>query len=87
MEQSPLYRLMEQSQADFDRDIKPWLGGDIVTALVPDPENPTNPAATLVVTTVTDHKRAADFLQQYRSALAAQGADFTAKEYQGAGVF
>ncbi|AFY69961.1 hypothetical protein Pse7367_1673 [Thalassoporum mexicanum PCC 7367] len=87
MEQSPLHRLLEQSQADFDRDVKPWLGGDIVTALVPDPENPNNPPGTLVVTTVTNHNQAAEFLGQYRSALAAQGANFTTKEYKGAAYF
>jgi hypothetical protein len=87
IQQSPLHRLMEQSQADFDRDVKPWLGGDIVTALVPDPENPSSPAATLVVATVTNRKQAEEFLQQYRAALAAQGANFTAKEYQNFGYF
>jgi hypothetical protein len=82
MQQSPLGVLLSQSQADFGKDIRPWLGGEAVTALVSDPQKPNSQPGTLVVVSTNDSNQSDAFLVKYRNALTKQGAKFSPKEYK-----
>ncbi len=80
--QSPLNALLTQSKTSFSEDVQPWLGGNVVTALVPAVQKPSNPAATLVIANTRDASKSSVFLTKYRDALTQQGAKFTQKEYK-----
>ncbi|MDX2256349.1 MAG: DUF3352 domain-containing protein [Pseudanabaenaceae cyanobacterium bins.39] len=82
IEKSPLNALLSQSQTDYDRDVKPWLDGYVLTALVPDPQQPQAPAATLIIAPTRDRQKSELFLNKYREALTQQGARFTSKQYK-----
>jgi hypothetical protein len=80
--QSPLNSLLLQSRTDYERDVKPWLDGYVLTALVPDPQQPQAPAATLVIAPTRDRQKSELFLNKYREALTQQGARFTTRQYK-----
>jgi hypothetical protein len=82
MQQSPLGILLSQSKTDFSKDVQPWLGGDAVTALVPNPQKPNSPPGTLVIASTKDSSQSDAFLVKYRDALTKQGAKFAPKEYK-----
>ena len=82
MQQSPLGILLSQSKTDFGKDVQPWLGGNAITALVPNPQKPNSPGGTLVIASTNDSNQSDAFLQKYRDALTKQGAKFAPKEYK-----
>lgn len=82
MQQSPLGILLGQSKTDFGKDVQPWLGGNAITALVPNPQKPNSQTGTLVIASTNDSNQSDAFLQKYRDALTKQGAKFAPKEYK-----
>jgi hypothetical protein len=82
--QSPLSLLVKQGKLDFAKDIQPWIGDRVVTALVPVPNAP---PATLIIASSTDGSKSQAFLEKYRSAMTAQGANFTEKNADGFAYF
>ncbi|MBE9122315.1 DUF3352 domain-containing protein [Tychonema sp. LEGE 07199] len=68
------------TQIDFDRDLKPWLGGVMVALLPPDAEAKTDPPELLVVVSVKNKISAWNFANKLKSQ---QGATIQETEYKG----
>ncbi|MEG3841621.1 DUF3352 domain-containing protein [Microcoleus sp. herbarium14] len=68
------------TQIDYDRDLKPWLGGVMVALLPPDGEAKTEPPKLLVVVSVKNKISAWNFANKLKSQ---QGATTTESEYKG----
>ena len=79
-----LKAFQEQSLAgteiDFERDLKPWLGGVMVALLPPDAEAKTEPPKLLVVVSVKNKISAWNFANKLKSQ---QGAKIQESEYKG----
>ncbi|MFN3926491.1 MAG: DUF3352 domain-containing protein [Pseudanabaenaceae cyanobacterium] len=73
--QSPLSLLLKQGKLDFSQDVQPWIGDQVITALLPD--------ATLILATTRNPQASQTFLEKYRTALSQQGAIFTEKSENG----
>lgn len=82
MQQSPL-SILEQSKTDFSKDVQPWLGGNTITALVPNPQKPNSQPGTLILASTNDSSQSDAFLIKYRDGLTKQKAKFVAKQYKG----
>ncbi|MBE9186677.1 DUF3352 domain-containing protein [Microcoleus sp. LEGE 07076] len=68
------------TQIDFDRDLKPWLGGVMVALLPPDAAPKTDPPKLLVVVSVKNKISAWNFANKLKSQ---QGATSQETEYKG----
>ena len=68
------------TQIDFDRDLKPWLGGVMVALLPPDAAAKTEPPKLLVVVSVKNKISAWNFANKLKSQ---QGATTQETEYKG----
>lgn len=68
------------TQIDFERDLKPWLGGVMVALLPPEAEAKTEPPKLLVVVSVKNKISAWNFANKLKSQ---QGAKIQESEYKG----
>ena len=68
------------TQIDFDKDLKPWLGGVMVALLPPDGEAKTEPPKLLLVVSVKNQISAWNFANKLKSQ---QGAKIQESEYKG----
>ncbi|MEG4914235.1 DUF3352 domain-containing protein [Microcoleus sp. B7-D4] len=72
------------TQIDFDRDLKPWLGGVMVALLPPDAVTNTEPPKLLVVVSVKNKISAWNFANKLKSQ---PGATTQETEYKGVKIF
>ncbi|MEG4987250.1 DUF3352 domain-containing protein [Microcoleus sp. BR0-C5] len=72
------------TQIDFDRDLKPWLGGVMVALLPPDAAAKTEPPKLLVVVSVKNKISAWNFANKLKSQ---PGATTQETEYKGVKIF
>ncbi|EGK88876.1 DUF3352 domain-containing protein [Microcoleus vaginatus PCC 9802] len=72
------------TQIDFDRDLKPWLGGVMVALLPPDAATNTQPPKLLVVVSVKNKISAWNFANKLKSQ---PGATTQESEYKGIKIF
>ncbi|UNU25580.1 DUF3352 domain-containing protein [Microcoleus vaginatus] len=72
------------TQIDFDRDLKPWLGGVMVALLPPDAATNTEPPKLLVVVSVKNKISAWNFANKLKSQ---PGATTQESEYKGVKIF
>ncbi|MEP6517880.1 DUF3352 domain-containing protein [Microcoleus vaginatus] len=72
------------TQIDFDRDLKPWLGGAMVALLPPDAVTNTEPPKLLVVVSVKNKISAWNFANKLKSQ---PGATTQETEYKGVKIF